>query len=61
MATTPSASNAEPSSSTTVDKVRKADGKHFAAGYGDQDTLGEVLCLAGVSALQGYLAQEKHL
>ena len=56
-ATTP---NTPPSPSTTVGELRKQYGPHFAAGYGDQDTLGELLGRAGVANVEEYLAQSKH-
>lgn len=61
MASTPSTPNAEPSPDITIGELRKQYGEHFAKGYGDQDTLGEVLGRAGVATVQEYLAQGKHL
>lgn len=49
----------QPSPSTTVGELRKQHGPHFAAGYGDEDTLGVLLGRAGVSTLDEYLAQSK--
>ena len=60
MGTQPSVSDAQPSASTTVGELRKQYGSHFAAGYGDQDTLGELLGRAGVATLDEYLEQSKH-
>ena len=51
--------NPQPSPSTTVGELRKQYGPHFAKGYGDQDTLGEVLGRAGVNTVEEYLAQSK--
>ena len=53
--------NDQPSPQTTVAELRKQYGAHFAAGYGDQDTLGELLGRAGVATLDDYLKQSKHL
>ena len=57
MASSTTTPNAEPSPSTTVAELRKQYGSHFAPGYGEQDTLGQLLGRAGVSTLQEYLAQ----
>ncbi len=51
--------NDQPSPHTTVGELRKQHGPHFAPGYGDQDTLGELLGRAGVSTLDDYLKQSK--
>lgn len=50
----------QPSPSTTIGELRKQYGAHFAKGYGDNDTLGEVLGRAGVSTLEEYIAQSQH-
>ncbi|HVG26070.1 MAG TPA: hypothetical protein VM865_00585 [Acidobacteriaceae bacterium] len=55
MSTLPSTPN--PSPETKIGDLRKQYGPHFAAGYGDGDTLGEVLGRAGVPTLEAYLAQ----
>ena len=60
MSSAASVSNEQPSPQTTVAELRKQYGQHFAAGYGDQDTLGELLGRAGVATLDEYLAQSKH-
>ncbi len=52
--------NTQPSPHTTVGELRKQYGPHFAAGYGDQDTLGELLGRAGVPTIEDFLAQSKH-
>jgi hypothetical protein len=47
------------SPTTTVGELRKQHGPHFAAGYGDQDPIGEVFGRAGVTTLEEYLAQNQ--
>ena len=42
-------------SNTTVGELRKQYGRHFAAGYEDQETLGKVLAMAGANSLDEYL------
>jgi hypothetical protein len=42
-----------------IGELRKQYGPHFAKGYGDNDTLGEVLGRAGVSTIEDYLAQNR--
>ncbi len=59
MASQSSTPNIQPSPTTTVGELRKQHGPHFAAGYGDQDTLGELLGRAGVATLDEYIAQSK--
>ena len=59
MSTSATLQNDQPSPQTTVGELRKQYGPHFAAGYGDQDTLGELLGRAGVSTLDDYLKQSK--
>jgi hypothetical protein len=59
MSTQPANAASQPSPTTTVGELRKQYGLHFAKGYGDQDTLGEVLGRAGVSTLDEYLRQNK--
>lgn len=61
MASPTTTPNQEPSPSTTVGELRKQYGPHFAAGYGDQDTLGELLGRAGVATIQEYIEQSKHV
>lgn len=53
-----SSSNIDPK--TTVGELRKQYGAHFAAGYGDQDTLGELLGRAGAATLEEYIEQSKY-
>lgn len=60
MSSTSTVPNQQPSPQTTVGELRKQYGAHFAAGYGDQDTLGELLGRAGVATIDEYLAQSKH-
>ena len=60
MATQSSNPNPQPSPETKIGELREQYGRHFAEGYGDQDTLGEVLGRAGVSTIDEYLAQGKH-
>ena len=60
MASSPTHPSPQPSPTTTVGELRKQYGPHFAAGYGDQDTLGVLLGRAGVSTIEEYLAQSKH-
>jgi hypothetical protein len=50
----------QPTPSTTIGELRQQYGPHFAKGYGDNDTLGEVLGRAGVSTLDEYIAQSQH-
>lgn len=57
MASQPTTPNAQPSPTTTIGELRQQYGRHFAEGYGDQDTLGEVLGRAGVSTIEEYLKQ----
>ena len=57
MASTPTNPSPEPSPTTTIGELRKQYGPHFAKGYGDQDTLGQVLGRAGVPTLAEYLQQ----
>ncbi|MGI4827979.1 MAG: hypothetical protein ACRYFU_07295 [Janthinobacterium lividum] len=59
MASTPTNSSSQPSNSTTVGELRQQYGPHFAAGYGDQDTLGTLLGRAGVPTIEEYIAQSK--
>lgn len=59
MATTPSTPQ-QPSPQTTIGELRQQYGEHFAKGYGNQDTLGEVLGRAGVATLEEYIAQSQH-
>jgi hypothetical protein len=59
MSTSTTLPNEQPSPKTTVGELRQKYGPHFAAGYGDQDTLGEILGRAGVATLDEYLAQSK--
>lgn len=49
----------QPGPSTTIGELRKQYGPHFAKGYGDNDTLGEVLGRAGVATIDEYLAQNR--
>ncbi len=51
--------NEQPSPSTTIGELRKQYGPHFAKGYGDNDTLGEVLGRAGVATIDEYLARNQ--
>jgi hypothetical protein len=57
--TTSQPASQQPSPSTTIGELRKQYGSHFAKGYGDNDTLGEVLGRAGVATIDEYLAQTK--
>lgn len=59
MSTQPSTPQ-QPSPSTTIGELRKQYGPHFAKGYGDNDTLGQVLGRAGVSTIDEYIAQSQH-
>lgn len=59
MASQPSTPAGQLSPKTTVAELRKQYGPHFAAGYGDQDTLGELLGRAGVATIEEYLEQSK--
>ena len=61
MSTSATTPNNQPSPTTTVGELRKQYGTHFAAGYGDGDTLGELLGRAGVATLDDYLAQSKRV
>ena len=47
--------------STTVGELRKQHDANFAPGYGDSDTIGQVLGRAGVSTLEGYLIYHRRL
>jgi hypothetical protein len=60
MSTEPTTPSQQPSPSTTIGELRKQYGPHFAKGYGDSDTLGEVLGRAGVSTIDEYIAQSQH-
>jgi hypothetical protein len=57
-----SESNAEfqQSMSVTIGELRRQYGQHFAPGYGDQDTLGELLGRAGYNSLDQYLNDKHH-
>ncbi len=55
MSTTPQ-SSPDPNTTTIAD-LRKQFGPHFAAGYGDNSTLAELLGRAGVPTLADYLKQ----
>lgn len=44
--------------STTILELRRLHGPHFAPGYGDDETLGHLLALAGLNTLDEYL--ERH-
>ena len=44
---------------TTVGELRKQYGPTFAAGYGDTDTIAQVLGRAGVSTLEEYLVGQR--
>ena len=47
--------------STTIGELRRQYGEHFAPGYGDQDTVGQLLGRAGYNSLDQYLkAQQQH-
>jgi hypothetical protein len=59
MSTEPSRPSQQPNPSTTIGELRKQYGPHFAKGYGDNDTLGEVLGRAGVGTVEEYLAQNR--
>jgi hypothetical protein len=47
-----------PTSSTTILDLRRLYGPHFAAGYGDNETLGHLLARSGLNTLDQYL--ERH-
>lgn len=51
----------QPSPKTAIGELRKEFGEHFAKGYGDTDTWGEVSGRAGVTTVEEYLAQGKSL
>ena len=61
MASSSATQNPEPSPSTTVGELRKQYGPHFAEGYGDTDKIGQVLGRAGVTTIEEYLRQGKHV
>jgi hypothetical protein len=44
--------------SITILQLRRLYGPHFAPGYGDNETLGHLLALAGLNTLDQYL--ERH-
>jgi len=46
--------------STTIGELRRQYGEHFAPGYGDQDTLGQLLGRAGYNSLDRYLKAQQH-
>lgn len=46
--------------STTIGELRQRYGAHFAPGYGDEDTLGQLLGRAGFNTLDEYLKQHHH-
>ncbi len=54
-----SAAPAENTPSTSIGVLRKEFGPQFAAGYGDNDTLGELLGKAGAADLDEYLKKNK--
>lgn len=51
----------QPSPETTIGELRKQYGPHFAEGYGDTDKIGQVLGRAGVTTIEDYLKQGKHV
>lgn len=61
MATQPTNPTQQPSPNMTIGELRKQYGLHFAKSYGDQDTWGEVSGRAGVSTIEEYIEQSKHL
>ena len=46
--------------SITIGELRQKYGAHFAPGYGDEDTLGQLLGRAGFNTLDEYLNQHHH-
>jgi hypothetical protein len=44
--------------STTILELRRLYGPHFAPGYGDDETLGQLLARSGLNTLDQYL--ERH-
>jgi hypothetical protein len=46
--------------STTIGELRRQYGEHFAPGYGDQDTLGQLLGRAGYNSLDQYFKDQQH-
>ena len=61
MSTSATTPEQQPDPKTTIGELRKQYGEHFAKGYGNQDTWGEVSGRAGVITIEDYLAQSKHL
>jgi hypothetical protein len=57
MASQPTTPNPEPSPETKIGELREQYGLHFAEGYGNQDTWGEVRGRAGVLTVEEYLKQ----
>jgi hypothetical protein len=55
-----SESNTEFQQSVTIGELRRQYGQQFAPGYGDQDTLGELLGRAGYNSLDQYLNDQHH-
>jgi len=51
--------NAGNTADTTVGELRKQYGPNFAAGYGDEVPMGQVLGRAGVSSVDEYVAQKR--
>jgi hypothetical protein len=46
--------------SVTIGELRQQYGQHFAPGYGNQDTLGELLGRGGYASLDQYLDHHHH-
>ena len=46
--------------SVTIGELRRQYGEHFAPGYGDQDTVGEMLGRSGYNSLDQYLNDQHH-
>ena len=57
MASSPTNPSPQPTPATTIGELRQQHGPHFAKGYGDQDTWGEVSGRAGVTTVEEYLKQ----
>lgn len=49
--------DAEPSANTSIGILRKQYGPAFARGFGDNDTLADLLAKSGAGDLQAYIAK----
>jgi hypothetical protein len=58
--TSESSSDFQQRMSITIGELRQQYGQHFAPGYGNQDTLNELLGRSGYNSLDQYLTSQHH-